>query len=67
MIKTLSVLTLVVLFSGCAYTAQGRNKASYDLMEEKRRGLELDNQIKTEQLKQMQLQTAKLEAKTEGS
>ena len=64
----LVLLIIAICFSiGCAYTAQGQNKATYELMMEKKRSLELDNQIKAEQLKQLQLQTARLEAKAEGS
>ena len=64
MIKLFPLIVLLSFFAGCAYTSLGQNKASYDLMQEQRRRLELDNQIKAEQLKQMQLQRAELEAKT---
>lgn len=58
-------LTMLISFVGCAYIETPQEKATNDLIREKTRSIELDNQIKAEQLKQAQLQTTKLEAKSE--
>jgi len=63
--KAISRLVISLCLGGCVYTVPGQNKATHDLIVEKTRSLQLDNQIKAEQLKQMRLQTDKLEAKAE--